>query len=65
MPLPQVLGGVHENLHSVRYLDVYLRKCSSMLDCLSDADLLLTCVTVTGCVSFINFRLPDQAVALA
>jgi hypothetical protein len=43
LPWPglQVLSGVFENLHNVRFLDVHLQKMSSMLDSLAQADLLI------------------------
>jgi hypothetical protein len=42
------MAGLHENLHSVHFLDVHMRKTSDLLDALVQADLLIKCVAGFG-----------------
>ena len=43
MTPPQVLSGLFENLHKVRFLDINFKRTSDMADRLAEADRMLRC----------------------
>ena len=44
----QVLNGLFENLHTVRFLDINFKKTSKMADRLAEADSMLKYVCLAG-----------------
>ncbi|KAF5839562.1 hypothetical protein DUNSADRAFT_536, partial [Dunaliella salina] len=49
------MAGLHENLHSVHFLDVHMRKTSELLDSLAQADLLISVARRTVSLHLLSY----------